>query len=235
MAKRKRSHTSPTDRLRLFQVFRLDDGTHEVLLESQATSSEGVTFVREVYAKNFLAAHVAVVGELPQLDEPIKPLVLLLTELGYWTLFCCSGHVTELEDGQRGYIMLYVEQVETLRSLKRLLSDILLDELAEEGPCDCEGPCHGCGHPALRFLRDGTQVPFPNMDIRLELPIGGAPCGEWGVQLGFMNQRPLSPLDYAWLVEQIELRTGRAKPLPPSAPSAPRKSPLTLMNLGGRR
>ncbi len=57
----------------------------------------------------------------------------------------------------------------------------------------------------------------------------GTPIGEWGLRLDFIaNERALSPLDYAWLVEQIELRTGRAKPL---APSAPRKSPRTLSRL----
>ena len=53
------------------------------------------------------------------------------------------------------------------------------------------------------------------MGVRLELTVEGTFHGEWGVRIDFCGyERPLTALDYAWLVEQIELRTGRAKPLP---------------------
>jgi hypothetical protein len=228
--KRKNSRNRP-DGLRLFQVFRHDDGTHTTILEAAPISVEGFEFVGQVRAKNFLEAHVAVVGELPQLDEPIKPLVLLLNSLGFWTLYCCSGHQTEHDDGGHGYIFLHIEQVESLRRLKQLMADILDDD--EDGPCDCEGPCE-YGHEPLRFLRQRTApLPAPNMVVTLALELAATNRhGEWGLSMRFSGiNRPLSALDYAWLVEQIELRTGRAKPLPPSAPSAPRKSPLTLSRL----
>ena len=206
---------------RLFQVFRHADGTHWVALDLEPRSSEGLDFIGEVCADGFLAAHVAVLGELPPLDEAIKPLVLLLNELGYWTEFSCSGHEAEESDGATGgYILVYIERAETLLRLKRLLADIW-DE--DDGPCDCEGDCDFIdGHPPLRSLRNGTPIPEPNMDVRINLIVDGTLHGEWGVRIDFCGyERPLTALDYAWLVEQIELRTGRAKPLPQPVPPLP--------------
>ena len=218
---------------RLFQVFRHADGTHWVALDLEPRSSEGLDFVGEVCADGFLAAHVAVLGELPPLDEAIKPLVLLLNELGFWTEFSCSGHEAEESDGGNGgYILVYIERAETLLRLKRLLADIW-DE--EDGPCDCEGECDFIdGHPPVRSLRNGTPIPEPNMGVRLELTVEGTFHGEWGVRIDFVGyERPLTALDYAWLVEQIELRTGRAKPLPQPLPPQPLQSHkrLTIQRL----
>ncbi len=218
---------------RLFQVFRHDDGTHMVALDVDPRPIEGLDFIGEVCADGFLAAHVAVLGELPPLDEAIKPLVLLLNELGFWTEFSCSGHEAEESDGGNGgYILVYIERAETLLRLKRLLADIW-DE--EDGPCDCEGECDFIdGHPPLRSLRNGTPIPEPNMGVRLELTVEGTFHGEWGVRIDFVGyERPLTALDYAWLVEQIELRTGRAKPLPQPLPpqSVPSHKRLTIQRL----
>lgn len=207
MTKRKPKKQSVSHGQRLFQVFRHHSGTTMVNLEVEPKSGPGFDFLAEVYADGFLAAHVAVLGELPPLDDAIKPLVVLLNELGFWTEFSCSGH-----GGNRGYISVYIERAETLLRLKRLLADIW-DE--EDGPCDCEGECDFIdGHPPVRSLRDGTPIPLPNMDVRLNLVVDGTLHGEWGVSIDFVGyERPLTALDYAWLVEQIELRTGRAKPL----------------------
>ena len=216
---------------RLFQVFRHHCGTNMVNLEVEPKSGEGFDFVGEVYAEGFLAAHVAVLGELPPLDADIKPLVLLLNELGFWTEFSCSGHA-EKNGGSRGYVLVYIERAETLLRLKRLLADIW-DE--DDGPCDCEGECDFIdGHPPVRSLRDGTPIPLPNMDVRLNLVVDGTLHGEWGVSIDFVGyERPLTALDYAWLVEQIELRTGRAKPLPQPLPPQPLQSHkrLTIQRL----
>jgi len=218
---------------RLFQVFRHDDGTHMVALDVDPKPIEGLAFVGEVCADGFLAAHVAVLGELPPLDEAIKPLVLLLNELGFWTEFSCSGHEAEESDGGNGgYILVYIERAETLLRLKRLLADVW-DE--DDGPCDCEGECDFIdGHPPVRSLRNGTPIPEPNMGVRLELTVEGTFHGEWGVRIDFVGyERPLTALDYAWLVEQIELRTGRAKPLPQPLPPQPLQSHrrLTIQRL----
>ena len=141
---------------RLFQVFRHHSGTTMVNLEVEPKSGPGFDFLAEVYADGFLAAHVAVLGELPPIDADIKPLVLLLNELGFWTEFSCSGH-EEKDGGNRGYISVYIERAETLLRLKRLLADIW-DE--EDGPCDCEGECDFIdGHPPLRSLRNGSPIP----------------------------------------------------------------------------
>ena len=78
MTKRKPKKQSVSHGQRLFQVFRHHCGTNMVNLEVEPKSGEGFDFVGEVYAEGFLAAHVAVLGELPPLDEAIKPLVLLL-------------------------------------------------------------------------------------------------------------------------------------------------------------
>ncbi len=92
--KRKRPATGPVHAQRLFPVFRHPDGTHSVLTVS-CDSGEGMEFIAQVRAPNFLEAHLAVVGELPELDEPIKPLVILLNRLGFPTLACCSGYAEE--------------------------------------------------------------------------------------------------------------------------------------------
>ena len=42
------------------------------------------------------------------------------------------------------------------------LTEAVDDIGAEAGPCDCEGECHGCGHPPLRFMMDGRQLPDGN-------------------------------------------------------------------------
>ncbi len=173
-----------------------------------------------------------VLGELPPLDDAIKPLVVLLNELGFWTEFSCSGH-EEKNGGNRGYISVYIERAETLLRLKRLLADIW-DE--EDGPCDCEGECDFIdGHPPLRSLRNGTPIPEPNMGVRINLIVDGTLHGEWGVRIDFVGyERPLTALDYAWLVEQIELRTGRAKPLQQPLHPQPlqgRKRLLTIQRL----
>ena len=211
MTKRKPKKQSVSHGQRLFQVFRHHSGTTMVNLEVEPKSGPGFDFLAEVYADGFLAAHVAVLGELPPLDDAIKPLVVLLNELGFWTEFSCSGH-EQKNGGSRGYILVYNERAETLLRLKRLLADIW-DE--EDGPCDCEGECDFIdGHPPVRSLRNGTPIPEPNMGVRLELTVEGTFHGEWGGRIDFVGyERPLTALDYAWLVEQIELRTGRAKPL----------------------
>ena len=218
---------------KLFQVFRHDSGTHMVLYDVEPRSGPGLDFVGEVSAEGFLAAHLAVLGELPPLDEAIKPLVLLLNELGYWTEFSCSGHEAEESEGATGgYILVYIERAETLLRLKRLLADVW-DE--DDGPCDCEGECDFIdGHPPLRSLRNGTPIPEPNMGVRINLIVDGTLHGEWGVRIDFVGyERPLTALDYAWLVEQIELRTGRAKPLPQPLPPLPLQSHkrLTIQRL----
>mgnify|MGYP006957518213 FL=1 len=232
MTKRKQKRKQDVGQKRLFQVFRHHSGTTLVNLEVEPKSGPGFDFVGEVYAEGFLAAHVAVLGELPLLDDAIKPLVVLINELGFWTEFSCSGH-EEKNGGNRGYILVYNERAETLLRLKRLLADIW-DE--EDGPCDCEGACDFIdGHPPVRSLRNGTPIPVPNMGVRLELTVEGAFHGEWGFRIDFLGyERSLTALDYAWLVEQIELRTGRAKPLPQPLHPQPlqgRKRLLTIQRL----
>lgn len=231
MTKRKPKKQSVSHGQRLFQVFRHHSGTTMVNLEVEPKSGPGFDFLAEVYADGFLAAHVAVLGELPPLDDAIKPLVVLLNELGFWTEFSCSGH-EQKNGGSRGYILVYNERAETLLRLKRLLADIW-DE--EDGPCDCEGACDFIdGHPPSRCLRNGTPIPEPNMGVRLNLIVDGL-HGEWGVSIDFVGyERPLTALDYAWLVEQIELRTGRAKPLQQPLHPQPlqgRKRLLTIQRL----
>lgn len=82
-------------------------------------------------------------------------------------------------------------------------------------------------------LRDGTALPEGNLFFQLVLPVW---CRwEWSLRVGFdCRERAPLPIDYAWLVEQIELRTGRAKPLPPKAEHP--SSPLTIARAfdGGR-
>jgi hypothetical protein len=181
MTKRKPKKQSVHHGQRLFQVFRHDSGTHMVLYEVEPRSGPGLDFVGEVSADGFLAAHVAVLGELPPLDEAIKPLVS-----------CCSmswatgPNLVAADTRQRslgetgGYILVYIERAETLLRLKRLLADVW-DE--DDGPCDCEGECDFIdGHPPLRSLRNGTPIPLPNMDVRLNLIVDGTLHGEWGVQ-----------------------------------------------------
>jgi hypothetical protein len=72
------------------------------------------------------------------------------------------------------------------------------------------------------------------MGVRLNLIVDGL-HGEWGVSIDFVGyERPLTALDYAWLVEQIELRTGRAKPLQQPLHPQPlqgRKRLLTIQRL----
>lgn len=187
--KRKQPKLRP-DGLRLFQVFRFEeDGTYAVLLEDTPQSSEGMEFVAEVRAKNFLDAHLRVVGVLPEIDDAIRPLVLLLNELGYFTEFSCCGHGKE-----DGYISLVLETADRVRSLRQLLASI--EEAEEDGPCDCEGVCHGCGHESLRFLRDGTALPEGNLFFQLVLPVW---CRwEWSLRVGFdCAERAPLPIDYA--------------------------------------
>lgn len=209
--KRKRPGSTPVVPEHMtFQVFRDPDGSYSVETGWPCHSIEEVEleFIAQVRAPNFLEAHLAVVGELPELDEPIKPLVLLLNRLGFPTLACCSGHAEEGEDGT-GYVLVFLEHVEQLRRFKNLIAAV--DDVdAEEGPCDCEGACHGCGHPPLRFMMDGRPLPDGNFHMTLEL--SSRMGGEWSTTLRFGAWRPLTALDYQWLVERIEVHCGLSTP-----------------------
>lgn len=211
------------DGLRLFQVFRYDDGSHEALLEDEPVSSEGMEFIGETRAKNFLDACLRVAGKLPEIDEAIRPLVLLLNELGFWTESCCSGHPdpSKPDEDDDGYVSFYFEKAGQQAQLRQLLRAIWQSE--GEWHCVCEPEeCDRDDHVPPRQLRDGTQLPSGELFLNLDLPPPLATYGgEWGVSIRFgCIGRAVLPIDYTWLVEQIELHTGRAKPLPVSAAPA---------------
>ncbi len=199
------------DGLRLFQVFRFDNGSHEALLEDEPVSSEGMEFIGETRARNFLDACLRVAGELPKIDDAIKPLVLLLNELGFWTESCCSGHPdpSKPEEEDDGYVSFYFEKAGQQAQLRQLLRAIWQSEWG--GELDSE-ECDSDDHEKPRYLRDGTELPLGRLVLTLELPPPLATYGgEWGVAMGLgCVGRAVLPIDYTWLVEQIELQTGRA-------------------------
>lgn len=133
----------------------------------------GWRLLKQVFAPNFLDAHQQVLGRLPPIDEPIKPLVLLLNELGYLTQFSCSGH----RPSDRGCIAMIAPDELHLRRLCEALRRSPYQRWRESVEVDIE---HWLDRPDL--LKPG------------EWPI----CLRIAVKKG-----PPSERDYGWLTQLL--------------------------------
>ena len=83
--------------------------------------------------------------------------------------------------------------------------------------------CDRDDHVPPRQLRWNTASLAEELFLNLDLPPPPWQCtavsGGVSIRFGCIG-RAVLPIDYTWLVEQIELQTGRAKPLPVSAEPA---------------
>lgn len=170
-----------------FQIWKIPSSGEQLMLRDNTGDTtpyvEDFEFVTQFRTVGFLEAHVAHFGELPQIDRKIRPLVLLLNELGYMTEYSCSGHEGRPVD-REGYIALFADSAQSARKLIGALSSIKAQWIDE-------------------------HETWPPVCVTVEVSTSNwkslAHDDEWPLRLGFApaTSRPITAANYAWLGKQL--------------------------------